>query len=241
MSSKLNPTTFRRWVKRRETPLARTIYGAGMWLRYANVPVIPGLHSGLYQVTNAIANTARTLVRTLWSTPLFQSQLTKPATRLYLYGGIPYIVGAVRITLGEGCRVAGKISIMGRTSGDVTPELIVGDNVDIGWDSTIAVGRRIEIGNNVRLAAGVQLLGYPGHPLDAEARATGAPETDAQVGDIILEDDVWLATRTMVMSGVRIGRGTIVAAGSIVSRDLPPGVIAAGVPAVVKRKIGETS
>ena len=238
MSLNLHPTHFRRWVKRRETPLARALYGLGMWLRYANMPVIPGVHRGLYHLTGAIANAWRTMTRTLWYTPLFQSQLTTPSRRLYLYGGIPFIVGAVSITLGEGCRIAGHTSIMGRTSGDRVPELIVGDNVDIGWDSTLAVGRRIEIGNNVRLAAGVQLLGYPGHPIDAATRATGAPETDDQVGDIVLEDDVWLATRVMVMSGVRIGRGTIVAAGSVVTRDLPPGVIAAGVPAVVKRKIG---
>ena len=238
MSMMLNPTHFRRWVKRRETPLARTLYGLGMWLRYANIPVIPGVHRGLYHLTGAIAEAWRTLTRTLWYTPLFQSQLTAPARRLYLYGGIPFIVGSVRITVGEGCRIAGNTSIMGRTSGDQMPELVVGDNIDIGWGSTLAVGRRIEIGNNVRLAAAVQLLGYPGHPIDAAARATGTHETDDQVGDIILEDDVWLATRVMVMPGVRIGRGTIVAAGSVVTRDLPPDVIAAGVPAVVNRKIG---
>ena len=81
------------------------------------------------------------------------------------------------------------------------------------------------------------LAGYPGHPLDARARAAGAADTDEQVGDIILEDDVWLATGVTVIAGVRIGRGTVVAAGSVVTRDLPANVLAAGNPARVIRSI----
>jgi acetyltransferase-like isoleucine patch superfamily enzyme len=113
----------------------------------------------------------------------------------------------------------------------------VGNNVDIGWQTTIAVGRSIEIGNNVRSAGRAFLAGYPGHPIDAAARATGAPDTEDQIGDIVLEDDVWLATGVTVSAGVRIGRGTIVAAGSVVTKDLPPGVLAAGVPARVVRQL----
>ena len=71
----------------------------------------------------------------------------------------------------------------------------------------------------------------------------GLPDEDSQIGDIVLEDDVWLATGVTVSAGVTIGRGTVVAAGSVVTKDLPPGVLAAGVPAKVireiSRKIGE--
>ena len=103
--------------------------------------------------------------------------------------------------------------------------------------TTIAVGSRIKIGNNVRIAGRTLLAGYPGHPLDAQARAAGLPETDAQVEDIVLEDDVWLATGVSVMAGVNIGKGTVVAAGSIVTRDLPAGVLAGGNPARVIRPL----
>jgi hypothetical protein len=89
----------------------------------------------------------------------------------------------------------------------------------------------------VRLAANVHLAGYPGHPIDAAARARGEPETDDQVGDIVLEDDVWLATGVTVLKGVRIGCGTIVGAGSVVTRDLPAFVLAGGAPARVIRSI----
>jgi acetyltransferase-like isoleucine patch superfamily enzyme len=115
--------------------------------------------------------------------------------------------------------------------------LEIGDNVDIGWQSQISAGTRIVIGDNVRLAGRCMLAGFPGHPMDAAARAAGAPDTDDQIGDIVLERDVWLATGVTVLAGVRIGQGTVVAAGSIVTRDLPPRVLAAGVPARVIRAL----
>lgn len=237
MASEFSVHGFRQWVKARETPAARTIYAFGMGLRYWSCPVVPALHKPLYALSNKAREATEFLTRTLWHTPLFQTRLEAPAEKLYVYGGSPYMMGRVAIRMGSNCRVSGKITISGRTVGPVVPRLLVGNNVDIGYNNTLAVGRLIEIGNNVRMAQGVLLLGYPGHPVDPIARARGEPETDDQVGDIVLEDDVWLASRVIVMAGVRIGRGTIVAAGSVVTKDLPPMVIAAGVPAVVKRPI----
>ncbi|HEX2055171.1 MAG TPA: DapH/DapD/GlmU-related protein, partial [Nitrospiraceae bacterium] len=58
-------------------------------------------------------------------------------------------------------------------------------------------------------------------------------------GDIVIEDDVWLGSSTIVLSGVRIGKGAVVAAGSIVTRNVPDGCIVAGNPARVVKRRGE--
>jgi acetyltransferase-like isoleucine patch superfamily enzyme len=52
---------------------------------------------------------------------------------------------------------------------------------------------------------------------------------------IVIEDDVWIAARVNIIAGVTIGHGSVIAAGSVVTRDIPPMVIAAGVPAAVKK------
>ncbi len=172
---------------------------------------------------------------------MFRARLEAGSGRhLYLYGGLPLVLGPVRVKLGPECRLSGQVTITGRTHGPAeapSPYLIVGRNVDIGWQTTLAVGRKIVIGDDVRLAGRNFLAGYPGHPLDPDARARGLPDTEDQVGDIILERGVWLATGVTVSAGVRIGRGTVVAAGSVVTHDLPPGVLAAGVPARVIRPL----
>ena len=232
-------TALRQWVKARRHPVADLAYRLAVAARCVAMPVVPGVHATLYHLHVVARDLLANAMRVLWWTPLFQSRLERPAHGLYLYGGMPLVIGPVELTFGAQCRVSGQTTISGRSAGRETPRLEVGNNCDIGWQTTIAVGRRVALGNNVRIAGRAFLAGYPGHPLNAAARAQGLPDNDDQVGDIVLEDDVWLATGVTVSAGVRIGRGTVVAAGSVVTRDLPPGVLAAGAPARVVRAIAE--
>jgi acetyltransferase-like isoleucine patch superfamily enzyme len=144
------------------------------------------------------------------------------------------------MTVGNDCRISGQTTFSARTCGASSPQLQVGNNVDIGWMTTIAIGSRVQLGDNVRIAGRAFLAGYPGHPIDPLNRALGLPDTEDQVGDIIIENDVWLATGVSVMAGVTIGQGSIIAAGSVVTHDIPAMVLAAGVPAKVIRSLPPT-
>jgi acetyltransferase-like isoleucine patch superfamily enzyme len=230
-------TRLRQWVKARDNWFTDTLYRTIKGARAVSMPTIPGVHRVLYIAHRLVASAWSNTTRIFWYTPLFQSRLERSARKLYVYGGMPMVMGPVLITFGSNVRISGQTTISGRTSGNIAPRLIIGDNVDIGWQTTIAIGRTVTIGNNVRIAGRAFLAGYPGHPLDAVARAAGLPDTEDQIGDIVLEDDVWLATGVTVSTGVRIGRGTIVAAGSVVTSDLPPGVLAGGAPARVIRQL----
>jgi len=203
------------------------------------MPLIPVLHSTLYRLHLLARGLLQTLARTLYYTPLLQSRLTRPAPNLYLYGGLPLIIGPLDLEIGKNCRVSGQTTFSGRGASATTPALIVGENVDIGWQTTIAVGQNMRIGDNVRIAGRAFLAGYPGHPLDAAARAAGSPDTEDQIGDIVLERDVWLATGVTVLAGVTIGEGTIVAANSVVTKSLPAYVLAGGAPARIIRQLKE--
>jgi acetyltransferase-like isoleucine patch superfamily enzyme len=225
------------WVKRQETPLAQWVCYFVKKLRSVSLPMIPLLHRPLYALDYLTRSFLSNAFRILWTTPLFQSRLMNPAPSLFLYGGMPLVLGQVDISVGADCRISGQTTISGRSSSVSVPQLFVGINCDIGWQTTIAVGGRISIGDNVRIAGRAFLAGYPGHPIDARARAAGAADTQDQVGDIVLEDDVWLATGVTVLAGVRIGRGAIIGAGSVVSKDVPAFSLAAGVPARVIRQL----
>ena len=225
--------SLRGWIKRREHPVADFVYRAAKRARNAQLPCIPPIHRPLYLLRNGSLNALHELRRTLWWTPLFQSRLLRPAKELYLFSGVPLVLGKLEMEFGRGCTISGHTTLTGRTADSATPRLTVGNNSEIGWQVTIAVGRRVIIGDNVLVAARCFLAGYPGHPQDPARRAAHMPDDDSQVGDIILEDGVWLATDVTVMSGVRIGKGSIVTAGSVVFRDIPPNVIATGNPARV--------
>lgn len=221
------------WLKTSDSRLAKVCFDVINSIRFFQVPTISMIHKPLYWLHNQCVTGWANLTRILYWTPLFKSRLTQCGSRFYLYSGMPQVLGNLSIEIGNNTRMSGITTLCGRSSALQTPLLKIGSNVDVGWQNTIAVGTRVVLGDNVRLAGKVFLAGFPGHPLDPVARAQGMPETDDQVGDIVLEQDVWLATGVTVMAGVTIGQGTVVAAGSVVTRNLPPGVLAGGVPAKV--------
>ena len=227
----------RQWAKAGRSPLARGVLAGAKGLRGFSVPVVPGVHRGLYEARRLVLGALAGGKRIAWTTPLLKSRFDTAAPGLFAYGGMPLILGPVRIRAGRGLRISGQTTITGRTASQEAPVLDIGANVDIGWQTTIAVAGKVVIGDNVRIAGRAFLAGYPGHPLDADDRAAGLPDTPDQCGDIILEQDVWLATGVTVLAGVTIGRGTVVGAGSIVTHDLPANVLAAGSPARVIRTL----
>ncbi|MBY6188650.1 acyltransferase [Marinobacter hydrocarbonoclasticus] len=228
--------TLKGWLKAGETPASRRLFGLARRIRILQLPRLTFPFRSLYALHIGLTSVWATLCRLGYYTPLFKARLSRDAPGLYLYSGLPQVSGPLTITLGKNCRVSGQSSLFGR-SGRSPVSLTVGDNCDIGWQNTIAVGTRVTLGNNVRLAGRCQLAGFPGHPLDPEQRALGAPETPEQRGPIVLEDDVWLCTGVTVLAGVTIGRGTVVATGSVVTRSLPAGVLAGGIPARVIRPL----
>ena len=116
-----------------------------------------------------------------------------------------------------------------------------GINLRIGRNVFINQGCRlddiggIELGDDVMLGPGVRLVSS-GHPLDPALRrrqVTAAP--------IVVGRNVWIGAGATVLQGVTIGDDAVVAAGAVVTRDVPPGVLVAGVPARVVKPVVEGS
>ena len=226
------------WIKQGKSPLTRKLFILLKKMRTFSVPCLPLVHRPLYEVQNLARNLFSDMVRIFWWTPLFKSRVTGSAKNLYLYSGLPFISGLLEIEMGDNVRLSGITTLTGRTSSSQKPFLKIGNGTGIGWQTTIAVGTKIIIGNHVHIAGRGFLAGYPGHPLDPDARAAGLPDTDDECGDIVLEDNVWLATGVTVMAGVTIGRDSVIAAGSVVTKNIPCGVLAGGIPAKVIRTLG---
>jgi acetyltransferase-like isoleucine patch superfamily enzyme len=218
-------------IKAQRSPSARLAWRGIQAVRGARMPLVRPLHSALYALHTGLRSAVSQAMRALYWTPLFLARCETPAPGLRLEGGMPFIAGPLRLRLGRDVRLSAASTLTGRPSSRPQPLLQVGDNVDIGWQTTIAVGTRVVLGDNVRLAGRNFLAGYPGHPMDPTARAAGLSCGEDQIGDIILEDAVWLGTGVTVLAGVTIGRGTVVGAGSVVTKSLPSMVLAAGNPA----------
>lgn len=113
----------------------------------------------------------------------------------------------------------------------------VGDNVNLGYRPILLAPRSgIKIGNNVMFGPEVTVRGG-NHRIDLIGRTMISitdeekrPEDDLGV---VIEDDVWIGTRAIILHGVTIGRGAVVAAGAVVNKSVPPYAIVGGIPARV--------
>ena len=123
--------------------------------------------------------------------------------------------------------------------GDTYIETGQGGTVKFGRDTHIlpncqfsAYKGSIEIGSDVQIAPGCAFYPYDHGTLPGDLMRRQPLITK---GDITIEDDVWLGFGVIVLSGVRIGRGAVIGAGSVVTKNIPDGAIAAGMPARVLR------
>jgi acetyltransferase-like isoleucine patch superfamily enzyme len=109
--------------------------------------------------------------------------------------------------------------------------LQIGDNC--GFSATaIGAAKSIIIGDNVLCGVNTSITDTDWHSIPVHLRRD---PSHVRSEPVVIEDNVWLSMHVTVLKGVHIGAGTIVAAGSVVSRDLPAGVIAGGIPARVLR------
>jgi maltose O-acetyltransferase len=116
---------------------------------------------------------------------------------------------------------------------DYGTNIAIGAGTFVNFDCVLLDVAPIRIGAACQLATRVQLLTAT-HPVDPEPRRQGWESAEP----ITIGDNVWLGGGAIVCPGVTIGADTVVGAGAVVTRDLPAGVVAAGVPARVVREIG---
>jgi len=103
----------------------------------------------------------------------------------------------------------------------------IGDDVGMSGCS-ITAEERIQIGSRVNIGAGVLIMDTDAHPLSPTGRQNNIP---ARTASVIIEDDVFIGARAIILKGVHIGSGAIIGAGSVVVKDVASMTIVGGNPA----------
>jgi acetyltransferase-like isoleucine patch superfamily enzyme len=126
-------------------------------------------------------------------------------------------------------------------------QIEIGDWCYIGEGTRIWSAESIKIGNRVLISHNVNIHDTNSHPLEAKARhehfaqiaTSGHPTFTKNIlsAPVIIEDDVWIGFNSIILKGVRIGLGSVVAAGSVVTKDVPSNTIVAGNPAQFIREV----
>lgn len=146
--------------------------------------------------------------------------------------------GTIRI--GDHCRIYGRLETQG--DGRIT----IGEHCCIYLNTIIGSVRSIRIGNCVTISNHVHIYDNNNHPVDPDVRHKMCMEgfdgdawkwTNADAAPVVIEDDVWICEYAAIMKGVTIGKGSVVAAHAVVTKDVPAYTMVAGNPARIIKEI----
>lgn len=188
---------------------------------------------------NAVARALRAAERALAPAPLCQMGAD---AHVYPEARIDNLrQDASAITIGRFSHVRGRLLVFPHGG-----RIGIGEYCYIGEHTNIWSGGSVTIGNRVLIAHACNIFDNDTHPMEAAARHThfkhiitsGHPRSiDLNESAVAINDDAWIACNVTILKGVTIGARAIVAAGSVVVRDVPAGCLAAGNPARVVRPV----
>ena len=111
----------------------------------------------------------------------------------------------------------------------------VGENFFANYNLTVLDVAKVRIGDNAQIAPNVSIY-TAGHPIHPDSRNSGY-----EYGiEVSIGDNVWIGGNAVIMPGVTIGNNAVIGAGSVVTRDIPDNVIAAGNPCRIIREITDS-
>ena len=154
-----------------------------------------------------------------------------------LDGDVPYIFGYGKITIGDNVKVGNRNTWVVGLKVYSEPLLKIGDNTTLGYMNMISVAKEVVIGNHCLLAGEIKIFDNNSHSLDPGKRREHAILDASEVEPVYIEDDVWIGTNAIIMKGVTIGKGAVVAAGSVVTKSIPSYTVVGGNPAKILKHI----
>ena len=146
-----------------------------------------------------------------------------------------------RILIGSGTHIRGEFMVF-----PYRGKIQIGDDCYVGEGTRIWSEKGISIGNRVLISHNVDIHDSNDHPVEKRARHNhylsilkeGFREGfDLRGQEICIQDDVWIGFGSCIMKGVTIGEGAVIAAHTVVTRDVPAGVVVGGNPARIIKKI----
>jgi acetyltransferase-like isoleucine patch superfamily enzyme len=225
-------------TKMRQTPLYKKIYKIYFFIYRTKVPYIMPLGAFLWYFS--------VFLRKLWGffkENFYSQQITryrcKVGKHLWIPGGAPFFMGDGKIVMGDNVRMWGTVDFF--VGGDIyeEPTLIIGNNVGIGGKVGFSVKQKIIIGNNVGIGGETLFFDNPHHLIELATPSERfiLPINKEDCAPIVVEDDVWISERCVILKGVTIGKGSVVGINSTVVKDVPPYTLVAGSPAREIKKL----
>ena len=225
-------------MRRGETPFYAFLYRTAKWLLAANLPipsVLSPLFRAMYHLHWTVWGLSRRAISFFYREPLFRFRCEKAGKNLQV-NLLPVVSSNVKLFLGDNVSVDGKLLVFsGIWFKD--PRFVVGNKVHIGHMALFSVNREIVIEDGVLISSDCFFADNDGHPTDPELRASGKAVPEDNVKPIRICKNAWIGHGCHILKGVTIGEASIIAAASVVVKDVPPYSVYAGNPGRVVAEI----
>lgn len=144
--------------------------------------------------------------------------------------GVVWVHGGGAVRLGARVRLDAHIAPIELHAGP-SGEIVIGDDVWIAGGVSIEAEHSVRIGARCRIGAFTKILDTHYHRLEGDRREQAPPSS------VVVEDDVEIGPRSLLLPRAWVGRGSILRAGTVLTRRFPPASLVAGVPAAVRRRL----
>ena len=218
-------------IRKRESRFYSKAKDILMALNQLNFPAPKLIYRPMYEFVILWRFLSHFIMEKFLYVPIFKARCEKCGRGLSLPNGIPWIEGNLKIIIGDDVSIDDNIFLSGHVQDK--PLLTIGNRVGLGYKAVISVGKNIQIGNDCMIAGECFIADNDGHPIYPAARLRRDAVSEKDIKAIIIEDNVWIGTRAVILKGVTIGKGSIISANSVVTRSIPAYSIAMGIPAKV--------
>jgi acetyltransferase-like isoleucine patch superfamily enzyme len=223
-------------AKRRESPAAKLAYDAYKRLMELDIPANDAtklLFGSAYAAQRMFVDGREWALSKFLYAPMLRARCESAGKGLNV-SAVPYIRGHARLRIGDHCYFSEFGVDTGRFMDD--PELVIGNHCHIGYQVRFILNQRITLGDHVLIAGGCNIQDSDGHPSDPEARMRGEGLKPEDISPVTFKDHAWVGRGSHILKGVTVGRGAVVAAGSVVAVDVPDGAVAMGSPARILKR-----
>jgi acetyltransferase-like isoleucine patch superfamily enzyme len=221
-------------IRGKSNPFYSFLYDMYKSVQRTNVPVPLGLARTMYTERILRHDLVLWFLNKFYYEPMLRSRCTSIGKNVRTEGDIPLISGSGRIIIGDNVRIGIRNAWILSPNLYECPELIIGSNTAINYQVGISAECRVSIGSNCQIAGESMIFDNNSHSI---YYTNSRKMTKDDIAPITIEDNVWVGMRSMIFKGVTIGMGSVVAAGSVVTKDVPPMTLVGGNPARVIKKI----
>ena len=200
--------------------------------------VLP-VYRGIGILRGGLIYSLRRVATFFYYEPMFRSRckrVGKSLNYVKLRQGFPYVSGNIHVFLGDEVTVHSRSSFSAASLLE-KPSLYVGNKTYLGPGLSIGVAKKISIGSCCYIGSNVTIADNDGHPIDPLSRAKGYSVNKKDIFPVQVGDNVWIGEGATILKGVSIGEGSVVAARSVVVRDIGSNLLVAGNPATVIKRI----